>query len=136
MSTEMAATASAGNAVLMERLAFIVATSQLLRLFSTASNVAATDAADVQRLSFRPEWYACDGAATRSLAPKAGGEKSKLAAYNAGTASTGHGAWRMTRSVVLPRNASTIPRRPEVGMQIRSASYSVAAARTVCTVLP
>jgi hypothetical protein len=78
MSTETA-TVSAVNAVLMERLAFIVATSQwLLRLFSTAPNVDATDAVDVQRLPFRLEWYACDRAATRSLAPKAGGEGASL----------------------------------------------------------
>src|SRR5512133_352148 len=53
-----------------------------------------------------------------------------------GTAKTGHGAWRTTRSVVLPRNASRTPWRPAVGIPMKSTSYSIAASTIDFTTSP
>ena len=56
--------------------------------------------------------------------------------YTADIASRGQGAWRSTRSVVLPRRASRTPWWPAVGIQIKSTLYSVATSKIDCTTLP
>ncbi len=54
----------------------------------------------------------------------------------AGTDSTGHGACRNTRSVVLPRMASRKPWWPAVGIAIRSTCCCSAVSRIVSTTSP
>ena len=57
-------------------------------------------------------------------------------ASSAGTTNTGHGAWRKTCSVVLPRNTPTTPFFPAVTITNKSASVSRAAARISSTTSP
>ncbi len=78
------------------------------------SSEASTDRTDQNPIRGRPQDQ-CLQEAGRTLIP-----------YLAGTAKTGQGAPRTTRSVTLPRNASTNPCLPSVAMTIRSTSACAA----------
>src|SRR6516225_1071438 len=73
-------------------------------------------------------------AAGEAIAPARSGHP--VRGDSADRAKTGHGAWRITRSVVLPRNASRTPWCPAVGMAMASTSSSMAASTIDFTTLP